>query len=190
MIKSSLKQAVAAAVLVGFGTGAHAAVTDVGEVTSAFPVSFNGAVLGGAQTFSDIFTFNISEPNVGSGYSVVNFPVSIPDVGSFGTILATLSLLTYGDDGIRGTDDDVLLKSTVLPSTGNSPDSLSLSWDQPLIGPAYLNITGVTSGTLGGLYSGSISVSPVPETETYAMLLAGLGLMGAVVRRRNAAKRM
>jgi PEP-CTERM motif len=27
--------------------------------------------------------------------------------------------------------------------------------------------------------------SPVPEPETYAMMLAGLGLMGAIVRRRN-----
>jgi hypothetical protein len=29
------------------------------------------------------------------------------------------------------------------------------------------------------------SVTPVPEPESYAMLLAGLGLMGAVVRRRK-----
>ncbi len=38
--------------------------------------------------------------------------------------------------------------------------------------------------------AGTISfnnVSAVPEAETYAMLLAGLGLMGAVVRRRNRA---
>lgn len=31
------------------------------------------------------------------------------------------------------------------------------------------------------------SVTPVPEPESYAMLLAGLGLMGAVVRRRKTA---
>lgn len=29
-------------------------------------------------------------------------------------------------------------------------------------------------------------ISPVPEPETYAMLLAGLGLMGFVARRRRA----
>jgi hypothetical protein len=43
-------------------------------------------------------------------------------------------------------------------------------------------------GSLGGIYSGSISasaVSPIPEPESFAMLLAGLGLMGAVVRRRS-----
>lgn len=31
-------------------------------------------------------------------------------------------------------------------------------------------------------------VTPVPEPETYAMLLAGLGLMGAIARRRNTRK--
>jgi PEP-CTERM motif len=30
-----------------------------------------------------------------------------------------------------------------------------------------------------------VTVSPVPEPETYAMLLAGLGLMGAMIRRRK-----
>jgi hypothetical protein len=33
----------------------------------------------------------------------------------------------------------------------------------------------------------NFSVTAVPEPETYALLLAGLGLIGAVVRRRNAA---
>lgn len=34
------------------------------------------------------------------------------------------------------------------------------------------------------LYAG-IDVSPIPEPETYAMLLAGLGLIGFVARRRK-----
>ncbi len=46
-----------------------------------------------------------------------------------------------------------------------------------------------TSGASG--YSGAVidnvSVSAVPEPETYAMLLAGLGLMGAIARRRKQA---
>lgn len=32
----------------------------------------------------------------------------------------------------------------------------------------------------------SVSVTAVPEPETYALMLAGLGLMGAIVRRRKA----
>lgn len=32
------------------------------------------------------------------------------------------------------------------------------------------------------------AVTPVPEPESYAMMLAGLGLMGAIARRRNKSK--
>jgi hypothetical protein len=37
-----------------------------------------------------------------------------------------------------------------------------------------------------GIDNVSLLVTPVPEADTYAMLLAGLGLMGFVLRRRNA----
>jgi hypothetical protein len=47
---------------------------------------------------------------------------------------------------------------------------------QEISNPNILTKYGVT---------GTLAVSAVPEPETYAMLLAGLGLMGAIVRRRN-----
>jgi len=40
-------------------------------------------------------------------------------------------------------------------------------------------------GTLDGNFG---FMNPVPEPETYAMLIAGLGLVGAIVRRRRASK--
>jgi hypothetical protein len=40
--------------------------------------------------------------------------------------------------------------------------------------------------TADQFYLGAMTVAAVPEPETYAMLLAGLGLMGAVARRRKA----
>lgn len=57
----------------------------------------------------------------------------------------------------------------------------------------------ITGNAIGGStvgFTGNLSVSntpfptvtPVPEPETYAMLLAGLGLMGAIARRRNQSK--
>ena len=50
--------------------------------------------------------------------------------------------------------------------------------------------SGPGSGSLGIDFSASTggSASMVPEPESYAMLLAGLGLMGAVIRRRTWAK--
>jgi len=54
-----------------------------------------------------------------------------------------------------------------------------------------LDLWGSRSGTLGNYtFSGDhqdqlYMMTPVPEPETYAMLLAGLGLMGFVARRRK-----
>lgn len=54
--------------------------------------------------------------------------------------------------------------------------------------PFVLTITGTRNGSIAAGFSGSlIAVSPVPEPESIAMMLAGLGVIGAVVRRRNRA---
>ena len=51
-------------------------------------------------------------------------------------------------------------------------------------GDYYLFIKGISSGKGG--YNGSVALtSPVPEPETYGMMIAGLGLMGFVARRRK-----
>lgn len=54
--------------------------------------------------------------------------------------------------------------------------------------PVLLRIIGTKSNSLTSNYSGSVTVAAaVPEPETYAMLLAGLGLMGGIARRRKQA---
>ena len=50
-------------------------------------------------------------------------------------------------------------------------------------GKAYLNIH--TSFVGGGEIRGFLVAAPVPEPETYGMLLAGLALVGALARRRK-----
>ncbi|PTQ79574.1 putative secreted protein with PEP-CTERM sorting signal [Nitrosospira multiformis] len=54
----------------------------------------------------------------------------------------------------------------------------------PLTGWAQLEDTVALNEDYRIRLSG-VTVSPVPEPETYAMLLAGLGLMGTIVRRRK-----
>jgi hypothetical protein len=46
------------------------------------------------------------------------------------------------------------------------------------------NVIGTGSG-VKGTYTGLVEVMPVPEPESYALFLAGLGLMGFIARRRT-----
>lgn len=52
-------------------------------------------------------------------------------------------------------------------------------------GKAYLNIH--TSSFGGGEIRGFLALAPVPEPETYALMLAGLGLVGVAAARRRSA---
>jgi hypothetical protein len=65
----------------------------------------------------------------------------------------------------------------ILTATGPGGASSLTGW-------AQLKDTVALNEEYGIRLSG-VTVSPVPEPETYAMLLAGLGLMGTMVRRRK-----
>ncbi len=52
-------------------------------------------------------------------------------------------------------------------------------------GNYHLNITGNVTGGFGGAYSANIT--PAPEPETWAMMLAGLGLVASAARRKKSA---
>jgi hypothetical protein len=71
---------------------------------------------------------------------------------------------------------------TANSSVANAFTALSTALDS---GTAYLNIH--TSAFGGGEIRGFLTAAPVPEPETYGMLLAGLALVSAVARRRKVA---
>ena len=45
--------------------------------------------------------------------------------------------------------------------------------------------TQVGANPVRGSYTGLVEILPVPEPESYALFLAGLGLMGFIARRRT-----
>jgi len=55
--------------------------------------------------------------------------------------------------------------------------------------PFALKVFGIGSSTTDYAFYSPTTVAPIPEPETYAMMLAGLGLMGFVAGRRRAAAR-
>jgi len=156
-------------------------IQDLGTLTIGDALPFSGYVAPGFATFGDVFDFSLPASG-GSAYSVVNFPLDIP-AGTFNVIFSSMALISVGPDGVRGGGDDV----TLVSDTGQNAISLTFG---PTSAPAnmYLLVNGLADGTLGGLYSGAISVSPVPEPEVWAMMLIGAGLVG--FRLRNRSKRI
>lgn len=168
--------AVAAFAAVALASGAaQATTTALGSAVVGVPLSFGGLVPA-AGPFTDTFTFTLPA-NGGSGYSVANFTL-LP--GAYNTILSTLSLFS-NPDGIPFNFDDSLVGTSSIPGGA----SLSLVQAAQPAGSYYINVGGVANGTVGGIYTGAISVTAVPEPETYAMMLAGLAAVGFLARRRR-----
>ncbi|MEO8859333.1 MAG: FxDxF family PEP-CTERM protein [Burkholderiaceae bacterium] len=186
-LKSGAKKLAVVAALVGASFAANATITNLGLVTTGVPLSFAG--LAGNGGFDDVFTFTLPA-NGGSGYSAANFTL-LPSA-LYHTVLSTMSLLTDPDGSVSGTGlfngDEAPKGSSVSFDSGAT---LALTAPASGGGKMVLHITGITTGTSGGIYTGAISaaaVTPVPEPESYAMLLAGLGVMGAIAIRRNKKK--
>ncbi len=112
--------------------------------------------------FSDVFTFTPwALPGSKASGTVVSFELDGGGLISFGG--ASLNGVGF----VQTAADRWSLASTFIPP-----------------GPLTLTVWG-DAGT-GGSYSGTLNLlSPVPEAETYAMMLGGLALVGAIARRRK-----
>lgn len=154
------------ALLVSFS--ANAAVVNLGPLTplklQPFSVDFSGDV-------SDTYTFSVASPFAFTS-SVVAGGAGVDDLT---TSLTSLLFTSLGDD------------ATVL---GGLAYQSTIAESFLAAGSYSFNVLVATSGTTSGEYFGNFtvaspSVAAVPEPETYAMFLAGLGLLGFVSRRRQ-----
>ena len=92
-----------------------------------------------------------------------------------------------GAPGWSGTGWDFQLASSAGAVASRSiPSSAEIASLSPFDSKSFVVV--LNDGTYNHMLSASIdsvSVAAVPEPETYAMLLAGLGLIVAVARRRS-----
>ncbi len=123
-------------------------------------------------------TFNINTAlYAGAGVSDIplTFTVAITDITGlsaeiFDSSSTTTPLYTFVQNGDA---DHLILPANSYFATGNYT----------------LKVGGTTTGSSGGFYSVAAITVPVPEPETWAMLLVGLSLVGFRLRQKNAASR-
>lgn len=117
--------------------------------------------------FTDTINFSITAGDLASSANPLNVMLSGQNVSNIDNLSYTLwsgseSLHTF--DGNNSTN-----WATALPA-----------------GDYVIKVTGNANGSHGGTYGLAMQLAPIPEPQTYAMLLAGLGLVGFAARRRAA----
>lgn len=134
-----------------------------------------------AGSFTDIYDFQVDlDSNFGFSATSIN-------VSAFG-LYSSFNSALYWQTTEDGNPWALLTSDVGIGTFSNHKWDTALFWD-PLTTPTKYRLE-ITGTKLQGhaTYEGNISVAPlapIPEPEIYAMLVAGLGLMGFVARRRQ-----
>jgi hypothetical protein len=163
-----LKSLLLAAMLAVSSVGAMAATSEYSIPLSAVGNTWTAGYSAShtAGEFTDIYTFT---PSVTGLADATFFNISYTPV--FGIDFTSADL-----NGVAFT----FVNSTPFPGA-----ALTSSFLLPtnITGPLVLTISGIANTNAS--YAGTLNVLAVPEPETYAMMLGGLGLLGFMARRRK-----
>lgn len=157
-----LKTLVAASLLAVSAVGASA------NTVFTAPGSFSGMV-------GDTFDFTILTPMLLTNAGVT--AVLTPDVNS-STGFDITSVTWVGGPFVFNNVDTALGGSLFQQYTAAVVPALLAP------GTYSIKVTG-TALSAGSSYTGNVTLAPVPEPETYALMLAGLTAIGYVARRRK-----
>jgi hypothetical protein len=145
----------------------------------AFGMGNNGA------TFADRFTFSVSGTTTSNFDAIIS---SISRSADTGLDISALSLYRVGG-GTGGTTGDSLITSGTSLQTG-AIDVWTLSSNSLAEGDYYVLVSGNLVSEGSAAFGGAVMLTPtapVPEPETYGMMVAGLGVLGFLARRRKSA---
>jgi hypothetical protein len=174
------KSLIAALVLATASLGSGAAwAADISTPPQALNLVGTSAFFGdsfdidqAADTFSDQFTFSVTGDLPAQLDAIVS---SISRSAAVGLDITGLALFTGS-----GTQ----LATGTSMSTG-AIDVWTVQANNLEVGSYYLQVSGTMVSDTSGSFGGAVMLQPVPEPATYGMMLAGLGLVGFMARRRS-----
>lgn len=162
---------------------------------------------GGSFTYQDTFTAPTStitnSPSPGFGF-YDDFIFSVPSAVSADSITSTIDLSNVlgisnlqvrlynsanNPPPVLGAPQGGAIEAwstpiNVAPGASGTVSVLNTTISQP--GKYVLEVRGTATGSLGGSYSGTLNVSPVPLPAALPLLLSGLGLFGGMARKHFA----
>ena len=172
LLASSITSAATVGKTVDLGT------LNTANIGSAYTIGTSGLAIG--DSFIDTYLFDIASP-FALGAIAVGTTVSL----DFGNLYQIANL----EARFLRANDSTITDSFILTTvTNNGIKVNSLYLDSPI--PAGNNykfvVSGTVNGTVGGSYGGVLQATPIPEADSYLMMLAGLGLVGTLAWRRKA----
>jgi hypothetical protein len=176
------KSLIAAIVLASasFGSSAVMAQTVIGNTPQVLTLTDNSGFFGdvfgasnNGNTFADRFTFSVA------GTVSQNLDAIISSISR----TADVGLNITGLDLFRA-DNSLVSSGTMM--RGGAIDVWTLSGNNLMAGDYYVRVSGSMVSATSAAFGGAVMLAPVPEPETYGMMLGGLGLLGFLARRRKA----
>lgn len=174
----NLKTIVAGVVFATASLASGVMAADITTPPQALNLVGNSAFFGDAfdidqmnDTFSDHFTFSVS--GVAANFDAI--VSSMSRTAATGLDITGLTLFT-------GTGTSVATGSSLH---SGAIDVWTLTTDNLAVGSYYLQVNGKMVSATSGSFGGAVMLAPVPEPATYGLMLAGLGLLGFMARRRD-----
>jgi len=157
-----------------------------GSTQNIFRTSINFSGTGGSASNGSASTANAASlfPPTNIGFTDLNDVYALSNIGGFaGAASGNLLVLTNTGSLKEVTRTGVVLSQLTLP--GVTPQGTAQIEGVTMDDRGYLYFVSDNGDFANNQYSSSLFVyAPVPEPQTYALLLAGLALLGVVARRR------
>ncbi len=158
---------------------------------SATQTSVLGTSPVGNYAFQDSYVFQVGKSADGD---VLTAALNLPGTFALSNLQFRLYEITAGTTTpvvggtLAGNPSVVSVESAWQGHAGADSSTISASFTGlQTTGTYVLDIAGTATGANGGLYVGSLNLQPVPLPAAIWFMLSGLGGIGLMARRRNAA---
>jgi PEP-CTERM motif len=177
-MKMSTIKALFVSTLFAFASQASAdQLTNLGTLTPPVTLTYGNsfAMASSGTSFYDDYYFTIPD---GSFNSIVS-SINLGSIFGLSNLQARLYTSAAGSALVQGWGN------TVNFAPGLTATTVVLNPTTLLTAGSYtLQIRGTVSGLAGGSYSGVLNVAPVPEPDSFAMILCGLGFIAYSLRKK------